>query len=182
MYTLLEQAKTQTNRKTTNKTYEKIWVKFNKFLIRLDRLPRLWEHRIALYCVYLMHSGLKSATLKTYVSAIKYYLKLDDYDCDHGKILLSTLTRVCKINNDVVRTRLPIQKGLLELALFRITQMFYNQVYLQSLYMTIFVVAYYGLFRVSELVGVHAVKAADIHAGENKDKYLLVLYFIQNTR
>ena len=50
------------------------------------------------------------------------------------------------------------------------------QPYLCILYRTIFITAYYGLFRVGELTNSpHVVKACDIHIGQNKNKLLFVL-------
>ena len=45
------------------------------------------------------------------------------------------------------------------------------------MYKTIFLVAYYGLFRIGELAsGSHPVKAANVHIAQNKNKMLFVLY------
>ena len=54
-----------------------------------------------------------------------------------------------------------------------------NQPYLLLLYQTIFSTMYFGLLRVSEVAQSndtdHAVKARDVHVGDNKRKFLLVL-------
>ena len=45
------------------------------------------------------------------------------------------------------------------------------------MYQTLFIIAYYGLFRIGELTsGSHPVCAKDVHIGLNKDKILFVLY------
>ena len=45
------------------------------------------------------------------------------------------------------------------------------------MFKTLFILAYYGLFRIGELAyGDHTLKANDVHVGSNKDKILLVLY------
>ena len=61
---------------------------------------------------------MQSATVKSYVSAIKAILKADKYEWDEQKVLLSSLTKAYKLTNDVLDCRLPIQKGLLEMILF----------------------------------------------------------------
>ena len=67
------------------------------------------------------------------------------------KILLGAMTRACKRNNDVVKTRLPIHISLLELMLFELERMWQGkQIYLESLYKTILYFGYYGLLRVGE--------------------------------
>ena len=120
-----------------------------------------------------MNEGLKSSTLKSYVSAIKHFVNLDEeYVWDDNKILLSTLTRTCRSKNDRVITRLPVQKGLLELIIFKTGRRYDAQPYLKILYQTIFAIGYFGMFRISELVGIHAIKAKDIHSATNKNKVL----------
>ena len=79
-----------------------IWRGFNCFVSRLDTLPRLWEDRVAMYCAALIQDGIKSATLKSYVSGIKAMLLNDTYDWVDTKLQLSTLMQVCKKMNDRV--------------------------------------------------------------------------------
>ena len=153
----------------------------NKFLLNLDsRLIVSWEEKTALFGAYLVDNGIQSSTLKSYFSAIKHVLKLDGYQWDDTKVLLSSLVRSCKLVNDKVKTRLPIQKGLLEMLLFEIDRKYYTtsqQPYLAILFKAIFSLAYYGMLRVGELAfGNHSIKACNIHVGNNKDKILIVLY------
>ena len=130
-----------------------------------------------MFCAYLIDRGHKSATTASYVSAIKAVLKDDGYDWCDGKILISALTRACKIQNDVVKRRLPIQKKLLEILLFEIKRINGDQQCLQVMYEAMLCLGYYGLMRVGELTdSPHVVKATNIHIGTNKDKILIVLY------
>ena len=51
-----------------------------------------------------------------------------------------------------------------------------GQTYLGFLYMSLFSTAYHGMFRVSQLTeGPHAIKACDVHIGQNKNKILFIL-------
>ena len=168
-------------RKSTGKTYLRVWRQFNNFVINLDVKPKYWEDRTTLFIGHLVDKGVKSNSIKTYVSAIKRILIDDGYQWEDSKILLSSLTRACRIINDKVHTRLPIQCGLLELVLFEIQRTYSNQFYLEKLYKAIFALSYYGLMRVSEVVlsdedSYHAVRASNIHVATNKDKILIVLY------
>ena len=112
------------------KKYEKLqlhkpnlsWHSFNKFLVRLDQKPDSWQQRTLLFCTYLVDCIHKSTTLKTYISAIKAVLCNDDYYWDDGQVLLGSVTRACKLSNDVVKNRFPIQLSLLELLLFEINR------------------------------------------------------------
>ena len=158
--------------------YHKIWKKFNEFIIQLDRIPRTWEDRTALYCAYLICiRGLKSSTVRSYVSAIKAVLRKDGYEWSDDKVLLSTLTKSCKLKNDTVKTRLPIQQGLLDLILFDIRRKFETQPYLEAMYITAYLFAYYGLMRVGEIAdSQHSVKAKNVHESKSKNKILIILY------
>ena len=176
---IIEKLKCQQNRESTNKTYLSVWRQFNCFVISLDVKPRLWEDRTSLFIAHLVEKGIQSGTIKSYVSAIKKTLVDDNYQWQDDKVLLGSLTRACKLINDRVRTRLPIQCGLLELILFEIQRIFtYGyQSYLESLYKAMFALGYYGLMRVGELTfSQHVVKARNVHIADNKDKLLIILY------
>ena len=85
--------------------------------------------------------------------------------------------RSCKLENDRLKVRLPIQKGLLEMLLFELHRVYNDQPYLEILYKGIFCLAYYGMLRVGEgWGGQHTLKACNVHVGDNKDKIMLVLY------
>ena len=105
-------------------------------------------------------------------------LKDDNNKWNDDEILLNTLTRACKISNDVLKPRLPIHENLLELILFETECLFCEQPYLEILYKTIFSIGYYGLLRIGELVKPceHTMKACNVHVGKNKEKILIVLY------
>ena len=114
--------------------------------------------------------------MKSYVSAIKAVLKEDNVKFQEDTYLLNSLTRACRLQNDQIKTRLPIKKGLLSIILNRLTDIFSTQPYLCLLYRALFSTMYYRLLRISEVSqGLHAVKANDVQIGYNKRKFLLVL-------
>ena len=77
---VLEQLKNQQNRLSTTKNYLCVWRNLNKFLLNLDdKITGGWEQKTALFGAYLVENGVQSSTLKSYLSAIKYILKLDGY-------------------------------------------------------------------------------------------------------
>ena len=165
----------QTN--STKANYLRAWRNFNKFLIKLDKLPILWEDRVSLFLAYLIEGGAQSGTIKSYVSAIKSQLQKIKYEWNDSKLLLHSLVRVCKIRNDCVTSRLPIQCSLLENVLFEVARVTANQPYLTIMYQALFAVGYYGLLRTGELTsGEHTVKAANVQIAVNKEKILLLLY------
>ena len=140
-------------------------------------MPKTWEERTALYCGYLIQEDeLQSSTIKTYVSAIKSVLKDDGYSWDNELLVLSSLTKACKMENDSVKSRLPIKRKFLDLILNELKIKFSLQPYLQVLYITAFLLAYFGLMRVGELCkGDHSVKAIDVHLADDNSKVMLVL-------
>ena len=177
MERILENLKSKKNRSSTASNYLAIWRNFNKFVIQLDVKPQLWEDRASLFGAYLVDKGLQSSTLKSYFSAIKGTLIDDGYPWDDSKVLLGTLTKACKLVNDKVVTRLPIQDALVEMILFEFQRMFDKQPYLEILYKTMVITAYFGIFRVGEVAnGQHPVKAKDVHIAKNKNKIMYILY------
>ena len=177
MRDILDKLRLKTKRQSTDMNYFGIWRKFNSFIIKLDKRPDSWEERISLYAAYLVDIGIQSSTLCSYYSAIKSVLREDGYVISDDKILLNTLAKACRIVNDKVITRLPIRIKLSELLLFELERIFETQPYLEILYKSIFLLGYYGLFRIGELTsGSHPIKAINVHIAQNKDKMLFILY------
>ena len=58
-------------RDSTKQTNYRIWKLFNQFFIKLDDRPRSWNDRLVLFTGFLVDSQLQSATVKSYISAIK---------------------------------------------------------------------------------------------------------------
>ena len=141
-------------------------------------MPKSWEDRLSLYLAFLITvKKLKSSTIRSYVSGIKHVLTTDGYEWDDGKILLNTLTKSCKMKNDKLKVRLPIQKGLLELILFKIQRKYDTQPYLEALYITAYLLQYYGLLRVGEVANsIHSIKAVNVHEATRHNRILIILY------
>ena len=127
----------------------------------------------------MISRGIKSTTIKSYISAIKSVLAEDQYEWSENNSQLSSLTRACRLTNDRVKTRLPITKGLLHILLKKMETHFLKkgQYYLSKLYQCLFLLGYYGLLRIGEMAyGPHSVKAKNVHAAKNKRKILIVLF------
>ena len=143
---ILERLQTQQYRSSTKANYYGIWKNFNQFFVKLDIKPVTWEDRLSLYIAYLIHYQRKSATIKSYILAIRAVLRQVKVDLNEDKVLLASLTRACRIHNDRVTNHLPIKKSLLHLIVKSLLHMFAEQPYLQILYQALFLTAYYGLF------------------------------------
>ena len=98
-------------------------------------------------------------------------------------MLMTSLVAAAKSKNDYSKSKLPIQKGLLDTILYSVEKKYRDkQPYLEILYKNIFAFLYYGLFRIGEVTrGSHPIKAKDIHLADNKDKLLVMLIQFKNT-
>ena len=152
---IVDKLKMERNRTTTKRTYYNVWKNFNQFIVKLDRKPPSWEDRIVLYVGYLVNQTRKSSTIKSYISTIRFVLREDGVMLNEDKFLLTSLTKACRLKNDKVMTRLPIQKGVLCVILNHIRSYFMSQPYLEKLFNAIFSSAYYGLLRIGELREIH---------------------------
>ena len=154
-----------------------IWKQFNKFFLRLDRKPPSWEDRLTLFVHHLIQEKKKANMIRCYISAVKSVLKDNGVVLCKNKYLISSLTKAWKLNSNMhVRTRLPIQKGMLTVLLKTVNNQFAQQPYLRRLYSALLSTAYFGLFRIGEVTqGTHPVLAKDVHIGVNKNKLKFIL-------
>ena len=111
-------------RKLTRKNYYKIWKLFNNFFIRLDQKPDSWEHRLVLHITYLIHIGRESATISSYISAIRAVLLTEGIEIMKDSFTLTALVQACKIVNNKPHIHLGITKGLLHMILDRVEKDF----------------------------------------------------------
>ena len=173
---IIERLKTQQYRDSTRRNYYTVWRIFNKFFIRLDDKPESWEHRLNLFVAHLIDSKRQSSTVKSYVSAIKAVLAENEIEFDVNESLIASLTQACRLTNDHICTRLPIQKEMLRIILEQVDKSYSEQPYLRVLLKTIFSTMYFGLFRIGELTkGLHVVKVRDVNIATNKKKFLFIL-------
>ena len=179
---VVERLKNMWHRDSTKKTYYNVWKSFNKFIIKLDEKPVSWEQCMVLFVAYLVHCKKQYSTIKSYLSAIRAVLKTEGVKLQEDQFLITSLTKACKMTNDKVRIRKPINKKLLAKLVKGVKDHFEGassnqQPYLSTLYQTLLTVTYYGLFRVGEVTsGTHPVLAKDVFIGFNKRKLLFVLH------
>ena len=79
---IIDKLKNEQHRRSTKKSYRSVWKNFNRFLIRLDVKLTSWEHRLILFVGHLIHSNKQSSTVKSYISAIKAVLAMNNIDLD----------------------------------------------------------------------------------------------------
>ena len=174
---IVDKLRKQGHRQSTRANYHGIWKNFNEFFIRLDVKPDNWEDRIILFVGHLIDRELKSTTIRSYVSAVRTVLRQDGVILNEDLFLLKSLTKACKLQNDKVLNRLPIRKGLLNLLIKSVPELFTApQPYLTVMYRALLATAYYGLFRIGEVTkGEHVVKVDDVSLGHNKDQMMFIL-------
>ena len=102
-------------------------------------------------------------------------MKTDGYEWSDNKALIATLTRSCRLENDRVKNQLPIRINLLNLLLYETECSLQGQPFLEALYKAIFSAAYYGMLRISEIAGRHAILASNMFVAENKSKIMFTL-------
>ena len=180
---VLDKLKSNQTREFTKGNYQAIWRKFNSFFIKLVERPKDWEDRVLLYCRHLIDQGIQLSTVKSYISALRFCLRLVGYNLTLDELELRAIIRGCKMTNDQLRIHLPIKWGLFHLILTEVERKFNGaygqnpQPYLETMYLCIFSLAYYGMMHVGEMVfSKHAVCAHCVQIGQNKKKILLVLY------
>ena len=105
----MERLRRERHRNSTQRTYYAVWKSFNQFFLRLDVKPISWEKRVILFVGYLVDKKRQSSTIRSYVSAIRATLVDINVELNENKILLSSLTRACKLTNDIIMHKFPNQ-------------------------------------------------------------------------
>lgn len=143
------------------------------FYCRLDRKPKTWDQRMALFIAYMIKNRYEKPTIQTYISGIKYILRnILHVDVDDNAFRFTALVKAARYKNNKVKLRMPIKINLLNRILEEVERIprFSNQPYLVALYRAMFASAYYGLLRVGEMTGKHAVLSKNVHIAKNKKK------------
>ena len=160
---LQERLSFHTTQPSTEENCLSIWRHFNEFIISLDRKPPTWEDKLALFLMYLTKEERNSQTLKSYISAVRNILLKDGVEL-YNSFKLRCLVKACKVKNDVLDVRLPIQRNLMEMIQDKIQVYFgcRGQIYLAHLYRAIISTGYYGMLRVGELTsGAHPMSTQE---------------------
>lgn len=161
------------------KVYITAWRAMNDFYCRLDNKPKPYEQRLALFVAYMIKKRYEKQTIKTYISGIKYVLRnILHIQIDDAAFSFTALIKGARYKNSKPHLRLPIKLRLLNRILDEVEKVprLGGQPYLVKLYRAMFASAYYGLLRVGEMTGKHAVKSRDVHMGRNKRKVQLRLW------
>lgn len=155
------------------RVYKTAWDAMNTFYCKLDKKPKPWEQRKALYIAYMIKNRYEKATIQTYIAGIKYILRnILHVDVDDNAFRFTALVKAAHYKNNKVNLRMPIKINLLNRILEEIPKIpwFANQPHLIALYRAMFVSAYYSLLRIGEMTGKYAVQSKNVHLAKNKQK------------
>lgn len=134
-------------------TYDNALSNFNNFRIQYH-LPAVWPapiHHIALFISFCFEKGLSSATIRTYVSGVAYHHKLRNWFDPKEIFLIKKLLEGCSTLRKSKDLRAPILFNHLKIICNCLSTVCLNS-YETLLFKAAYTLAYFGLFRVSELV------------------------------
>ena len=151
---------------------------FNKFrngCSLKENWPAPVSH-ITYFIANCFEKGYAAATITTYIAGIGFYHKINGWTDPLNSFLIKKLLEGCRRLRPQADTRAPVTLGILEKILSVLASICYSH-YETTLFKAVFVLAYYGLFRVSELVytekGGQPLTAKDLLV-ENDGRGLLV--------
>lgn len=126
---------------------------FNRFLVEF-RLPKTLPIKmvhIVLFISYCYEKGLASSTINTYIAGINFFHKLGGYFDINKTFVVNKLLEGCLRLRKPKDSRLPITMTLLKDICSVLTGICFDQ-FETKLFKAAYLLAFYGLFRVSELV------------------------------
>lgn len=139
---------------STRLSYANTWQNFENFLSSFNyssNLP-IDEHMIGIYITHLWRSNLKPSTIRTYMSAISYFHKIngknDPTNSYFVKQILKGANR-CNINSS--KRLKPFSKTIMEQVL-PVIDTLYESRYEQCLYKSLISLSYYACLRAGEAV------------------------------
>ena len=167
MNDLLHSAITEGSRKT----YQRAWSTYVDFSTEFCKsgasLLPVSVNNLALFISYLSSRKFASSTISTYVSALSYVHKLANFPEPTKQFLVQKILAAHSKLNSSPDVRLPITRSVLQRLVLALNHT-NSSAYQRLLYQTMFVVAFYGFFRVGELTAKGAnlkplVKIQDLH-------------------
>ncbi len=147
------------------------------------RMPQPWPvpvDHVALFISHCFESGRASSTIATYIHGLNYFHRLNSWYDITGTFVISKLLEGCRRSRASKDSRSPVTPGML-VAMCRVLPVVcYNQ-YETTLFRAAFTLAYFGLFRVSEMVCPsrtacgHAILVGDVSVGKDASSVSIIL-------
>ena len=151
-------------------------------------LPQLWpipSQQIILFITFCYEKGQSPKTISTYVAGLSYFHKLYGFYDLHDIFVIKKLVEGCRRSRVSRDSRAPLTKQALQ-AIYDVLPMCCFNEYEASLFRAAFTLAYFGLFRVSELVvpavGLmqRVISLQDVAVVENSHVSITLYYFKTN--
>lgn len=117
-------------------------------------LPQLWPataDHIILFISHCFEVGYSPSTISTYIAGISFICKLNNWVDQTDLFLIKKLLEGCRRSRKRIDTRAPINPTMLREICLALPALCYTR-YETSLFKAVYLLAYFGLFRVSELV------------------------------
>ena len=132
--------------KTALRAFERFQIEFN--------LEKSWPvecKQVILFISYCYEKGLSSNTISTYIAGINYVHKLHGWEDLRSNFIITKMLEGCRRLRFHKDIRLPITLEILSNICQVLPQVCYSH-YEATLFKAAFLLAFYGMFRVSELV------------------------------
>jgi len=126
---------------------------FQKFRTEYE-LGQAWpatEQHVVLFIAYGFETGLAPSSITTYLAGVNYYHKLHHWYDINNLFVVQKVLEGCRRGKAAKDNRAPISRTVLIAICDKLRQVCYDQ-YEANLFHALFTLAYFGLFRVSELV------------------------------
>ena len=138
----------------TKHTYQTALRNFNRYR-ETYALALSWPipiQHIILYIAFCFEKNYSPATIMAYMSGISFFHKINGYPDPSNNFAVQKMLEGCKRSRKSKDLRSPISLSMLNSILLALKHICYSE-YETILFKTVFSMAYFGLFRVSELVG-----------------------------
>lgn len=137
----------------TKAVYNNAVRSFNQFREQhaLDCIWPVPVSHVASYISYCFQNGYSPSTVTTYMSAISFVHKLRLFQDPTDSFIVKKLMEGFKRLQSCKDSRAPITEDILQKVCHSLSSVCYNQ-YEMALFKAVFCIAYFGLFRIGELV------------------------------
>lgn len=141
----------------TFQTYNTAVSSFSKFrsMYKFEEHWPATQQQLVLFIAYCFNKGLSPKSIKTYIAGLDYFHRVNEWPPVTSNFLIAKLLDGCFRVRKTVDNRAPITKHILLGILNELHRVCYNQ-YEIKLFKSLWLLAYFGLFRISELVACYA--------------------------
>lgn len=137
----------------TNSVYRNAVLSYNNFAVEYGWSLE-WPisiQRMVLYISYLFERGYAPSSITTYVAGISFYHKVNNWSDPSDAFVVTKLLEGCRRSRKRMDVRAPITESILTKLVVALSQICFST-YEAILFKAAFTLAYFGLFRVGELV------------------------------